>query len=385
MPPLAIAGGLAAAGSIGGALIGGSAATSAASTQAAAATTAAELQAQSAQQALNFQEQVYNQTQQTQAPILQGEEGALANLESLLGVPVQGNEFQPTTINPQTGQLAITGPMAAYQNPAFANPATALAQGKGNQIFDLPAGARQPVSGVRLGGPTAPAQANGRTVPLSSLVNPGLGAPGSLSQGWQGGPFVAPTAATEVNDPGYQFRLQQGMQALQNSAAAQGTLLTGGTAAGIQRYGQDYASNEYQNVYNRALGQYQQSYNQFQQQQANEYNRLAALAGTAQVSAQQLGQTGLQSAGQVGNTLLTSAGQIGQQLNNAGAATASGYVGAANAYGGAVQNLGGLAGQYALMSQYGGGGAPYQSPGNGYNIPSPSQGVISTADLASAG
>ena len=50
----------------------------------------------------------------------------------------------------------------------------------------------------------------------------GSGGFGSLLKGWQGGDFQAPTAATEQNDPGYKFRLSQGMEALQNSAAARG-------------------------------------------------------------------------------------------------------------------------------------------------------------------
>jgi len=69
--------------------------------------------------------------------------------------------------------------------------------------------------------------------------------------------FQAPTGATEQNDPGYQFRLQQGEKALQASAAARGNLLTGDTAKAIQGYGQDYASNEFQNLWNRALTQNQ--------------------------------------------------------------------------------------------------------------------------------
>lgn len=68
--------------------------------------------------------------------------------------------------------------------------------------------------------------------------------------------FSAPTGANEQNDPGYAFRLAQGEGALQNSAAAQGILNTGGTLEGILNYGQNYASSEYQNVYNRALQSY---------------------------------------------------------------------------------------------------------------------------------
>jgi hypothetical protein len=48
--------------------------------------------------------------------------------------------------------------------------------------------------------------------------------------------FQAPTSVTEQNDPGYQFRLQQGQDALQNSAAARGGLLSGGTAKALSDY-----------------------------------------------------------------------------------------------------------------------------------------------------
>jgi hypothetical protein len=179
---------------------------------------------------------------------------------------------------------------------------------------------------------------------MAPWLQAGQGAVGQLSnlaqnfQPWNQ-QFQAPTGATEQNDPGYQFRLQQGNQALQNSAAASGNLLTGGTAKAIQQYGQDYASNEYSNVYNRALGQYQQNYNIFEQNQANQFNRLASVAGAGQTAAGQLGQQGQGAANNISNTLLGSGQQIGNSLLNQGAATASGYAGVANAGIGGLSNL----------------------------------------------
>ena len=52
-------------------------------------------------------------------------------------------------------------------------------------------------------------------------------------------------------DPGYAFRMSEGMKALENSAAARGGLLSGATMKGIQRYGQDMASQEYMNAFKR--------------------------------------------------------------------------------------------------------------------------------------
>ena len=79
-------------------------------------------------------------------------------------------------------------------------------------------------------------------------------------------PFTAPDSANESNDPGFQERLATGEQALQRSAASKGTLLTGGTAKDLTQYGQDYASNEYANVYNRAANDYNTNRNNAYQQ-----------------------------------------------------------------------------------------------------------------------
>lgn len=71
----------------------------------------------------------------------------------------------------------------------------------------------------------------------------GLGALSSLASG--------DFAKNMEMDPGYQFRLKQGQGALESSAAARGGLNSGATMKALQRYGQDFASNEYQNAYNR--------------------------------------------------------------------------------------------------------------------------------------
>ncbi len=72
--------------------------------------------------------------------------------------------------------------------------------------------------------------------------------------------FKGPNQADVLADPGYQFRLGQGEQALQQGAAAKGTLNGGATQKAILGYGQDYASNEFNNVYNRQLTDYNTNY-----------------------------------------------------------------------------------------------------------------------------
>src|SRR5213075_1122786 len=70
----------------------------------------------------------------------------------------------------------------------------------------------------------------------------------------------APSMQDLQNEPGYQARYQMGLQGLERGAAAQGSILSGGTQKALARYGQDYASNEYSQAYNRALQTYQQNY-----------------------------------------------------------------------------------------------------------------------------
>lgn len=173
----------------------------------------------------------------------------------------------------------------------------------------------------------------------------GVGALGKVSE--LAGGFVAPTDVTEQNDPGYQFRLAEGQKLLERSAAARGNLLTGGTAKALTRYGQDFASNEYANVYNRAMGEH-----------INKYNEWANIAGVGQASANLLSSAGLQSATNQGNIAMSSAAQQNQALQNAAAARASGYVGGANAL---SQGITGAAGGIsdtlllrALLQQQGG-------------------------------
>lgn len=110
-------------------------------------------------------------------------------------------------------------------------------------------------------------------------------------------------------DPGYGFRMSEGMKALERSAAARGGLLSGATLKGIQRFGQDLGSQEYQNAFNR-----------YQAERAARLGPLQSLAGVGQTTAQQLGEAGMRTAQNIGETQMSGA-----------AARASGYVGGANA------------------------------------------------------
>jgi hypothetical protein len=154
-------------------------------------------------------------------------------------------------------------------------------------------------------------------------------------------------------DPGYGFRMSEGMKALERSAAARGGLLSGSTLKGITRFGQDTASNEYINAFNR-----------YQTNRSNQLNPLQSLYGGGQSST---------------NMLSNAAGQTGQGLANAaiagGQARASSYANMASALN---QGLSTGANLY-MQSQYLGGvnelnkarTAYYQGGGGLYGPPVP--------------
>lgn len=110
-------------------------------------------------------------------------------------------------------------------------------------------------------------------------------------------------------DPGYAFRLSEGQKALERSAAARGGLLSGGTGKRIAAYGQEAASQEYQNAFNR-----------YQTERAAKLAPYQSLINVGQASA--AGQAN--AAGNYGT-------QAAQGLTNIGGAQAAGTMGGANA------------------------------------------------------
>jgi hypothetical protein len=196
----------------------------------------------------------------------------------------------------------------------------------------------------------APAGVPNSGVPFSPLNTTGDLYASTLNQQWAT-PFKPPTAADVEATPGYQFMLGQGEQAIQRSAAAQGNLLTGGVAKDLNNYAQNFADQYYQQAYNNLLNQYQMNYDIFNQNQSNLFNRLSAITGTGQTSTSQLANAGANYANQAANTGMTGATNVAGELNNAAAAMASGYVGAANAWGNTAQGLGQLPLQYISLTQ----------------------------------
>lgn len=86
---------------------------------------------------------------------------------------------------------------------------------------------------------------------------PMFSAPGfQWGEQWQ-----APSIDEALNDPGYQFRANEGRRALEQSAAARGLLGSGGTLKDINSWGQNFAKQEYGDVFNRKLTGYNTRFN----------------------------------------------------------------------------------------------------------------------------
>jgi len=141
------------------------------------------------------------------------------------------------------------------------------------------------------------------------------------------GTYVDQVGTDFTKTPGYQFGLDQGLSAIEGSAAARGNLMSGSTLQRLQEHGQDYATNQYDNWLNRVGG----------------------LMTTGQASAGQQAALGQNNANQQGNYLTQGAN-----------ASAAGTVGAVNNLNQGVNNALGIWQYQQGQNQY----QPYSQPQN---------------------
>ena len=136
-----------------------------------------------------------------------------------------------------------------------------------------------------------------------------------------------------TQDPGYQFRMDQGTKALERSAAARGGLISGNTGGALQKYGQDLGSQEYQNAFNR-----------YQINRTNQLAPLQSLFGAGQTAATTLG------------------GNYGTYGTQTGTNTGNMLLSGANSRASSYNDVAGIFGKYLGNKSGGGGGS-----GGGYN------------------
>lgn len=104
------------------------------------------------------------------------------------------------------------------------------------------------------------------------------------------------TAAEAMADPGYQFGLNQGSRLLQGSAAARGGLHSGAAMKALTKFGNDYATTKFNDVFNRK-----------QTVVGNNFNRMTGAAGLGQAGYNQVNQAGANYASGVGGNILNNA------------------------------------------------------------------------------
>jgi hypothetical protein len=208
-----------------------------------------------------------------------------------------------------------------------------------------------------------------------------------------------PTDFESGKDPGYAFRIREGLKAIDRQAASRGGLISGNALKGAASYSSDLASQEYNAAFNRfqtmrgnTLSPYASlsgqglnaasltsqagaQYGGAGQQAYGDYgtslnNRQAASLGVADTASR--GISGMY--GNYGNAAATAYGNYGTNATNAltgGAnAQAAGIIGGANAFNQGVSGISNLANTYYLNKLLQGrneGGIPMNQAQGGFN------------------
>jgi hypothetical protein len=274
-------------------------------------------QQQGAEAAANASKDQFNTTNAQQQPFIQSGYGALNRLNYLLGIgpqtasgaPVNSSSGGSNGIDPSSGyRIGAGGGISqgisggGNSPPAYTgNHASAGFSQNGMSLGEVPGSGAQ--------GSSAP----GASYPAGGgAASPSAGGPGygSLTAAF------TPQDYLNNQDPGYQFQLQQGTQALRNASAAGSGALSGAALKDLIGYNQDYAKTGYASAFDR-----------FNTQNNNIYSRLSGLATLGQASAGNVAAQG---------TAL--AGQQSQALQAGGNAAGGMYAGIANNVGSGVSN-----------------------------------------------
>lgn len=246
----------------------------------------AAMQADAANHATDIQMDMYNKTRSDLLPYSMGGQGAFSNLSYLSGangIPNTGMA-QPSSSVPGYGPVGNLGLQPqGYSGVPYGSQAlqaqTPMQPASGAQ----PAITDNPFFAKLFGGfPTA--APTGGQVPMQ--MSP-------LAGGGTGNPMLDALRAY----PGYQFAQEEGVNALDRSAASKGLLLSGGQQRAVSRYGTGLADQMY--------GQY--------------FDQNYQLASLGENAAAQTGNAGSNAAAGAANSQMA-----------AGTAWASGIAGAAN-------------------------------------------------------
>lgn len=250
------------------------------------------------------------------------------------------------TVAAGVGGAAISSSAAKSAAGAQAGAAANAAQTQEN-LFNAQAAYSAPQRNLGYGADSLLAQLYGIPDPNAAGANSNYaanGAGGSFTgAGGGGGTSGAPGTAGPgapnynafYNSPGYQFSLSQGQNAISRAASANGSLYSSNTLGALGSYTAGAAGTQYNNYVQQLMG-------------------LAGLGGSAVAGTNAAAQN-------AGNNISST------QLS-AGNANASGVLGSASAWNGALQQAGNQGGNLLnnYMNNSGGGGTPASAGDPGY-------------------
>lgn len=336
---------------VGGALISASASKSAAGKAASSAERAGEIQAQAALAGVEEQRRQFDVIQGTQKPFLQTGYASLDALSDMLGLPPRGGtQYGPTDFGPAGaaggGQRTLDeitsslrsqfttrgsrqeglGPYSRWQTEA--------------QIADEPssygdyvkAGGRPFGGSTRQGGRTTVDEAGLAEEAQRVFAAQGGGGAGA------GGAGAARTPYDWQTSPAYEFRLNEGLRALNRGAGRMGQRLSGNRLLGLQEYGQQSAAQEF----------------------GAQFARVGTLAGFGPAAANVTSQAGLATSGNISNLLAGAGAARGAGAAQAGQYQAAGTLGLGSAIGQGF-NAFSQAGGFGGLGGGGSGGGRVQS------------------------
>ena len=167
----------------------------------------------------------------------------------------------------------------------------------------------------------------------------GVGALGTLQNELGNYAGYVKDPSTYLQSPGYDWLVQQGVNAIDRGASATGKLDSGQRSKDLMAYGQGMAAQDYGNF----LGRY-----------SDLLNKYSGIAGTGMTSAGQMGAYGQNLGNQLGQYGQNYATGAGNSMMAGGNAMAGGMINAANARTGMYNNLSQIgsnaANQYSMMN-----------------------------------
>ncbi|RQR87631.1 MULTISPECIES: hypothetical protein [unclassified Burkholderia] len=289
-----------------------------------AAGDAAQPQADAANRAADMQQKQFEETQRNLRPYMDLGSAAISPLLQAMGYKVSSGapvETRDQIYQRFLPQYTKTSMLTPGESSSGSNPFSVFRGAAGGS------GSGQAQTTIDYNGLNAAVDDAMQRQRAASYGNWTVDPSNILQQKFSYADFKAPTAAEAAATPGYQFALQQGLKAAQNSASARGLGASGAALKGAESFATGLADSTYGDTFNRALSAYSANRNNAASNFATNYasagdrvNRLLGLVGNGQNAAAQTGALGAQTANSVGNAVMSGA-----------AAQAAGAVGSANA------------------------------------------------------